>query len=69
MYINPPSQSKINGVQVVIGTLMVLAAINPKLIPLLDAANDPKIQNAVVTGIALTGQIATVIFRTWYTVK
>ena len=68
-YINPPTSSKINYTQLVAGCLTILAAAKPELIPLIDAANNPDIQTAVVAAIAGVGQLSTVVFRTWFTLK
>lgn len=47
----------------------ILAATSPQLIPLIDAAQKPEIQTAAVAGVAAVGQLATVVWRTWFTVK
>ena len=47
----------------------ILAATNPQLIPLIDAAQNPEIQTAAVAGVAMAGQALTFVWRTWFTVK
>ena len=68
-YINPPANSKINWTQLLAFGATILAATNPQLIPLIDAAQNPEIQAAAVAGVAAVGQAITFVFRTWFTVK
>jgi hypothetical protein len=69
MHINKPAVSKINWTQFLAMGATVIAATNPQLIPLIDAAQSPEVQAAAVAGVAAVGQVATVIFRTWFTEK
>ena len=69
MHINSPANSKINWTQLLALGATILAATNPQLIPLIDAAQNPEIQTAAVAGVAAVGQVATVVWRTWFTVK
>ena len=69
MHINKPVNSKINWTQLLAFGATILAATNPQLIPLIDAAQNPEIQAAAVAGVAAVGQVATVVWRTWFTAK
>lgn len=69
MYINKPVNSKINWTQLLAFGATILAATNPQLIPLIDAAQNPEIQAAAVAGVAMAGQAITFVFRTWFTIK
>lgn len=69
MHINNPVNSKINWTQLLAFVATILVATNPQLIPLIDAAQNPEIQTAAVAGVAAVGQVATVVWRTWFTVK
>ena len=69
MHINKPVNSKINWTQLLAFGATILAATNPQLIPLIDAAQNPEIQAAAVAGVAAVGQALTFVFRTWFTVK
>lgn len=69
MHINNPVNSKINWTQLLAFGATILAATNPQLIPLIDAAQNPELQAAAVAGVAAVGQAITFVFRTWFTVK
>ena len=69
MYINKPVNSKINWTQLLAFGVTILAATNPQLIPLIDAAQNPELQAAAVAGVAMAGQALTFVWRTWFTVK
>ena len=69
MYLNKPVNSKINWTQLLAFGATILAATNPQLIPLIDAAQNPDLQAAAVAGVAVVGQAITFVFRTWFTVK
>ena len=69
MHINNPVNSKINWTQLLAFVATILAATNPQLIPLIDAAQNPEIQTAAVAGVAMAGQVLTFAWRTWFTAK
>ena len=69
MHINKPVNSKINWTQLLAFGATILAATNPQLIPLIDAAQNPELQAAAVAGAAVVGQAITFVFRTWFTAK
>lgn len=69
MHINNPVNSKINWTQLLAFGATILAATNPQLIPLIDAAQNPELQAAAVAGVAMAGQALTFVWRTWFTAK
>ena len=65
--INHPGFSKINATQVFGAGLTLVATLRPDLIPLIDAASNPEVQQAAVVAIGLVTQGVTMVLRTFFT--
>jgi len=65
--INHPVGSKINATQVFGAGLTLAAVLRPDLIPLIDAASSPEVQQAAVVAIGLVTQGVTMVLRTFFT--